>query len=376
MTLPDPSRRRFARHAAALAAVPLLPACVLDVPVIDPADYSAAVDEVIASYGLPGVLAAVRVPGDTLWREAFGKANLATGAALSLNSVFPIRSITKSYTVTVLLQLVRDGVLALDHTIDRYIGGVPNGSRITMAHLAGMQSGLVDYSAQKAFQDLFIANPQRVWTEAQLVAYALAVTPPFSPGAQYQYSNTNTVVLGMVIEALTQQTLGDAMAARIFGPLSLTNTAYPSVATLPDPHPTPYSVAVDTLVAEELPLISPTALAGSGALTSSLADLLAWGAELGSGSLIGTTLQALRKSSSRVVTNGPEYARYGLGIGQIGTWWGHTGSGFGFQVAAMHDTGSGATIAVMVNATPDGGRSDLNYAQVVFEALADVVATS
>ena len=82
----------------------------------------------------------------------------------------------------------------------------------------------------------------------------------------------------------------------------------------------------------------------------------------------------MRKSTSRLVTNGPEYVRYGLGIGQIGTWWGHTGSGLGFQVAAMNDPASKATIAVMVNATPDGGRSDLNYAQVVFEALASVVA--
>jgi D-alanyl-D-alanine carboxypeptidase len=266
-------------------------------------------------------------------------------------------------------------VLALEHPIDRYVAGVPNGTRITLAHLAGMQSGLVDYSKQQGFIDLFVANPQRVWTEQELVAFSLVKPPSFLPGAQYEYSNTNTVLLGMVVELVTGQALAEAMAARIFTPLALANTVYPDVATLPDPHPTPYSVNVSSGVVDEQPLISPTSLAGSGAITSSLNDLLAWGDELGTGSLIGTTLQDLRKSTSRLATNGPEYTRYGLGIGQIGTWWGHTGSGVGFQVAAMNDDVSGATIAVMVNATPEGGRTDLNFAQLVFEELAAVVGS-
>ena len=120
------------------------------------------------------------------------------------------------------------------------------------------------------------------------------------------------------------------------------------------------------------PRISPTSLAGSGAMTSTLADLLTWGDELGSGSLIGSTLRDLRRSRSRPVTNGPEYERYGLGIGEIDGWWGHTGSGLGYQLAVMNDPASGATIAVMVNATPAGARRDLNFAQELFEELAEV----
>jgi D-alanyl-D-alanine carboxypeptidase len=74
------------------------------------------------------------------------------------------------------------------------------------------------------------------------------------------------------------------------------------------------------------------------------------------------------------VTNGPEYDRYGLGIGILGDWWGHTGSGIGWQVATMYDPRSRATIAVMVNATPTGtDRHDLNFAQEIFEAVTAVV---
>jgi D-alanyl-D-alanine carboxypeptidase len=369
------SRRRVTQGMLALGTLPWLIACGPDEVPAAELEYAAAVRQMIAAYFLPGVLTAVRRPGQREWSAAFGKADLDSGAALTLGSTFPIRSVTKSFTVTLVLQLVRDGRLKLADTIDRYVPGVPNGHRITLADLAGMQSGLKDYSSTQGFFDLFFADFQRTWTERQLVDFGLAESPLFEPGAEYQYSNTNTVLLGMVIEAVTGQTLAEQMAARIFAPLGLAGTAYPSEPALPVPFPTPYAVDVNTGAAIELPLISPTSLAGSGAITSTLTDLLRWGDELGSGSLTGSTLAALRRTQSRPATNGPEYANYGLGLGEIDGWWGHTGSGLGYQLACMNDPLSGTTIAVMVNATPEGGRRDLNFAQEVFEALAEVVAT-
>jgi D-alanyl-D-alanine carboxypeptidase len=370
------SRRRFMQGLTAMGTLPWLVACGSDeVPAPEQA-YADAVRQMMSTHSLPGVLAAVRRPGQSEWSAAFGKADLESGAALSPHSTFPIRSVTKSFTVTLVLQWVRDGRLALTDTIDRYVAGVPNGHLITLADLAGMQSGLKDYSATQEFFDLFVADFQRVWTERQLVDFGLAESPVFAPGAEYQYSNTNTVLLGMVVEAITGQTLAEQMSARIFLPLGLAGTTYPSEPALPVPFPTPYAVDVNTGAASKLPLISPTSLAGSGAITSTLADLLTWGDELGSGSLTGSTLAALRRSQSRAVTNGPEYANYGLGLGEIDGWWGHTGSGLGYQLACMNDPVSSTTIAVMVNATPEGGRRDLNFAQEVFEALAEVATAS
>jgi D-alanyl-D-alanine carboxypeptidase len=370
------SRRHFTQGLIALGTLPWLISCNSDdVPAVE-LEYADAVHQMISTYFLPGVLAGVRRPGQRDWFGAFGKANLDSGAALVLGSTFPIRSVTKSFTVTIVLQLVRDGQLTLADTIDLYVPGVPNGNLITLADLAGMQSGLKDYSSTTAFIELFVPDLQRVWTERELVDFGLAESPVFQPGAKYQYSNTNTVLLGMVIETVTGQPLGEQMGTRIITPLGLAGTAYPTDAALRAPFPTPYEVEMSTGAASDLPQISPTSLAGSGAITSTLADLLSWGDELGSGSLIGSTLAALRRSQSRPVTNGPEYANYGLGLGEIGGWWGHTGSGLGYQLACMNDPLSGTTIAVMVNATPKGGRRDLNFAQGVFEALAEVVATT
>ena len=381
----DLSRRRLGRWAGAAALAPWLAACggggsghsgafvLPEATNAREAAYVQAVESIFAAYHPPGLLAGVRVTGEAPWLRAFGQADVASATPMALDSTFPVRSVTKSFTVTLLLQLVQAGQLALDHKIERYVDGVPNGHLINLADLAGNQSGLADYSMQPGFVEIFIQDTLHVWTPQQLVAFSFAVKPAFLPGEQYQYSNTNTVLLGMVVERVTGQPLADALALRIFAPLKLGGTRYPSSAELPPPTPTPYSVDVNTGVVDDQPLISPTSLAGSGAIASTLADLLVWGDALGRGTLLDAALQDLRKARARAVTNGPEYDRYGLGIGQIGNWWGHTGSGVGFQIATMNLASRDATVSVMVNATPEGSRRDLNLAQELFEKLAAVV---
>ncbi len=373
----DMSRRLLGRWAGATALAPWLASCGGGDTISREAEYDQALESFITSYHPPGVLAGVRVAGETPWTSVYGQADIASATPMALNSTFPLRSITKSFTVTLLLQLVQLGGVALDDKIERYIAGVPNGSLITLGDLAGNQSGLADYSAQPEFIQAFVADFLRVWTPQELLAFSFAVPPAFLPGEQYHYSNTNTVLLGLVVEALTHQSLGNALAERIFKPLGLAGTIYPSSAVLPPPAPTGYSVDIATGDFDDQPLVSPTSLAGSGAIASMLADLLVWGDALGRGALLSPELQVVRKSRARDVTNGPEYDRYGLGIGQIGNWWGHTGSGIGFQVATMNLESKSATISVMVNATPVGSRRrDLNLAQELFERLAAVIEAS
>ena len=366
-------RRTFLSRAAIACAAPsALTACLADDVTPFGTRYRNAVRRVLAQYHIPGALVSVRHPGDPEWKEAFGYADAAARTPIDPDSHFPIRSITKSFTVTLLLQLAAD---RLDSPIGPYFASIPNGDVITFADLAGMQSGIADYSATPAFRDALGADIARSFTEQELVDYAIPSSPRFSPGAQYDYSNTNTVLLGMFVEQVTSGSIPAALRRLILDPLGMTGTAYPDVIPLPSPHPTPYQVDVTTGALEALPLLSPTSLAGAGAMISTLDDLQTWAGALGDGRLIGAELQLARIGRSRVVTNGPEYDRYGLGIGILKDWWGHTGSGFGWQLATFYDPGSRATIAVMVNATPTGtSRRDLNFAQEIFEALADLVA--
>ena len=379
------SRRDLGRYAGALAVAPWLASCgggASDdsgaLPPENPREkaYERAVESVLATYRPPGVLAGVRIAGEAAWTRAFGQADIATATPMSLNSTFPIRSITKSFTVTLLLQLVKLGRVALDDKIGQYIVGVPNGDLINLADLAGNQTGLADYSQQPGFFEIFVQDTMHVWTPQELLAFAFENPPAFLPGAQYEYSNTNTVLLGQLVEVVTGQSLSDVMVEQIFKPLGLNGTRYAALPYLPAPAPVGYSVDIVTGVVYDQPLVSPTSLAGSGAIASTLTDLLVWGDALGKGALLNPALQDLRKSRARKVTNGPEYDRYGLGIGQIGNWWGHTGTGVGFQVATMNLASRSATISVMLNASPDGGRRHLNLAQELFEKLAAVVETT
>lgn len=180
----------------------------------------------------------------------------------------------------------------------------------------------------------------------------------------------------MIVQQVTGLTLAQALALRVFGPLGLSQTSYPYVVPLPSPSPTPCDVDFHSHAVEALPLISPTSLAGSGAVVSVLDDLARWARELGEGTLIGPQLQQERVQRSRPATNGPHYDRYGLGLGMLRGWQGHTGSGLGFQAAAFYDPRTAATIAVLVNATPSGAAApaELNYAEEIVLALSEVVA--
>ena len=368
------SRRAFLAGTLGAATIPLA-GCWSDDTTPVATRYQTAALRVVAKYRMPGALASVRVPGEPEWKQAFGHSDIASRTPTDPLGHYSIRSVTKSYAVTLILQLVREKRLALDDNLDAFVPGVPNGASITIADLAGMQSGIAEYTTSKAFLADWEKDFARPFTEDQLVAYAVPLSPKFAPGTEYEYSNTNTVLLGMIVEKITGQSMAQALEARIFAPLALHDTMYPYVVPLPAPHPTPYDVDFVTGATEVLPLISPTLLAAAGAMVSTIDDMQTWGRALGDGRLIGAELQLERINRSRPATNGPTYDRYGLGIGILDGWWGHTGDGVGFQAATFYDPQTLATIAVLVNATPGNNPPFLNYAEEVFRALAEVIAS-
>ncbi|HSU66084.1 MAG TPA: serine hydrolase, partial [Tepidisphaeraceae bacterium] len=136
----------------------------------------------------------------------------------------------------------------------------------------------------------------------------------------------------------------------------------------PEPHPSGYEVNPKTGEATKWGPINFSGFGAAGAMVTQLNDLLTWGKALGTGSLIGPALQQFRTSHSRPATDGPEYNRYGVGIGELKSWWGHTGEGLGAQAAVFYDPKSGSTIAVLVNST-----QHVNAATEIFKALAPLV---
>lgn len=322
------------------------------------ADIADVLQTTIDETGVPGIAVSYIGPDGPVTVHS-GVATLGDDASDDFSAdTFAYRSITKSFIVTMILQLADAGALTLDDPIEQYVPGIPRGTEITLRQLAGMRSGLPNYSASEAFQTAFAADPTREWTDAELLATVTPLPLDFEPGSRFEYSNTNTVLLGLVVEALDGRPWADSVRERITSPLELASVAYPVGPAMADPAATGYQLGEpdgeSAPDAEELPAIPFSGFSSAGGLVGTVEDLARWAEALGGGVLLNGPTQAERIATPSDPTedvNAPFYDAYGLGMGEIEGWWGHTGTGLGFQALAMHDVDTGRSIAIVLNAT-------------------------
>lgn len=313
-------------------------------------ELAAALLDTMQTYGVPGAAVAVRDPEAGDWTATAGVADIETGEPVAEDLQWPIRSITKSFTVTLLLQLADEGRVDLDDTIDTWVPEVPDGDSITLRQLATMTAGVPEYT-NDAFVDAFSEDPTATFSSEQLLDFALEGDPVSGPGEAGIYVNTSTVLLGQVVEELTGLPFDEAVAERVLGPLGLDDTLYP---TSPEGWTTSHASGYQP---DEEGLVTPptnfTVFDTAGAMVSTLDDLLVWGRALGGGDLLEQQTQRQRLVGAPL-EEGPEYDTYASGIGQLDGWWGHTGEGFGFTALVMHHRGTGATVVIAMNLSDVG----------------------
>ena len=326
-----------------------------------------ALEQVMADYDVPGAVAGVWVPDEGSWTTAVGLADIEGNVAVTTDMTWPIRSITKSYTVTLILQLADEGALSLDDTIDEYIDGITNGDQITLLQLANMSSGNAEY-VNDAFLADWMKDPAKIYTLEELNSFVIDQPAQFTPGSEYLYTNSNTNLLGGVIEKVTGQSYARALTERILTPLGQTGTTYiTNLADWTDPHPTGYQKPGDVLEAQEE---NASILGAAGSLFSTLDDGRVWAETLGTGSLLKPETQELRQIGHQIPK--PPYDLYAVGMGETNGWLGHNGEGVGFTAATFHDTATGANIVVYMNRSDVPGAHPADQA---FRALSDVLAS-
>jgi D-alanyl-D-alanine carboxypeptidase len=331
--------------------------------------YRQAVLDVKSRLHLPSVVAGVWIPGKKPWRIAEGLGDVASGTPIHVTDRFPIRSVTKSYTVTLVLQLARAKAISLDDPIGKYVPDLGELGGVNLTQLAAMESGIMNYSDTPEFQSALVAHPERYWSPRDLVNLALPFGLMWTPASRYDYSNTNTILLGMVVEQVTGRPIAEIYQEWLFEPLQMNRTSYPDSMAIPDPHPTPYYVDRATGALEACPDVNLSTFGASGGMVTTLEDFHKWGRALGEGRFVGRRLHQLRMAHSRPATSGPEYERYGLGMGELKGWWGHTGEGLGYQACTFYDPRTGGVICVLLNSAQIG----VNSAVELFKALADAV---
>ncbi|KOU64477.1 serine hydrolase domain-containing protein [Streptomyces sp. IGB124] len=344
------------------AAAPARPAVTVPAPTPTPAptpvseefpqltpavarELDGAIRKVMTEAKVPGVIVALSAPGKGTYIRSFGVADKSTGMPMSPGLNMRIGSETKTFTVTALLQLVDEGKVGLDDPIGKYVSGVPNGDRITLRELAGMRSGLFNYSADEDFGKAFLSDPRRPFTPQQLLGYSFKHPVLFEPNAKFDYSNTNLILLGLVVEKVTGQKLDDYINREVVAAAGLKQTLFPVGAQFPSPHAQGYTDQTlngKTAIATDW---NPSWGWAAGAMISNLSDLRSWAKTVATGTLLKPATQAERL---KVVPSLPG-AGYGLGIFNVQGWIGHNGSLPGYQSLTVYLPGPQATLVVLLN---------------------------
>ena len=308
---------------------------------------------------LPGLWIGIWDPDKGVYLQAYGRA-VKGGAKATIMDHGRIGSVTKTFTVTAILEQVAAGKLTLDSTIAEILPDLarryPAISQVTVDQLAGMRSGIEDYGNTGIVIKGVAANPGKAWSANDLIDAAM--TLPLSAPGTGGYSTTNTIILGKMLEKLTgtpvEQVVTDV--ARRAG-MTQSVLQAPAVTQMPAPASHGYVAASG---AKELAGIGAAIVPGTdvsewnvswgqagGGMYSTIADLGKWAATGLGSSLLPPDLVAKRLATQKI----PE-GYYGLGIDDWGQGWiGHTGQIIGWESMVAYNTRTGAAFVTIVNET-------------------------
>ncbi len=323
------------------------------------------------SQPVPGAAVGVWASGGRSFVKGIGAGQLSPHVAMSLNDKFRIGSNTKTFVVTVLLQLAQEGRLGLDDTVARFKLNVnmPDADRITIRQLAEMRSGLLDLYALPAFQALDI-KPQAKFDRHHWLQLALDQPRLFAPGTSYNYSNTNYMLLGMIIEAVTKDTVERQIETRLLVPLGLRNTTFPvSDPNMPSPYAHGYMLDAKGAWEDESVALPPSVSWAAGAMISDMADMKTWVKAYVTGTVNSAATQ---KERLTCIPIGKPNMAFGLGIGCSAGWFGYTGGITGYNTGAYYLPEVDATIIALVN-TQQQPKDKPDVASAIFRDVARVL---
>jgi D-alanyl-D-alanine carboxypeptidase len=321
---------------------------------------------------VPGVLVGVWDGTGREYVRAFGFADLAKRRPLTPADHFRIGSNTKTFVVAVLLQLVDEKRLSLDDPIGRFPIGVtvPDADKITVRELCQMRSGLFEaYDTPQMAQ----ANVKSDMTfdPRTIVAWAVRQRPYFPPNQGYHYSNTNYLILGLIVESLTHDTVGNEIRKRLLVPFHLANTVYPETQTMPDPWAHGYGLDKNRRWKDVSGTIPVSLMGAAGAMVSNMSDIKRWIGLYVTGK---TSAPATYRALTQCVPTGEPGLGFGLGLGCSAGWYGYTGGLPGYNTADYYFPATGATIVAWVDIQANAPAPGV--ANAMFRDIARIITPS
>lgn len=354
-------------------------------------DLESKVRKILRKLQVPGAIVSLRSQVYTPFTLLYGHANLDGKIRVKSNDVFRIGSVTKTFTGIVFLQLYQEGKVKLNDPVSKYLVGIPDGDKITISDIGYMRSGIANYFLNPQVDAAIDRDPLREYIPAELFASGITLPQVFSPGTNFQYSNTNTIILGLIIERLTGKSLAVNITERIIRPLRLRHTVFQEGYRLPRPHMDGYECQGqdDDDIDPPAPLVrsnkrhlghnenitiiakrsvrSPScppvwnnitdfnmSIAwAAGAISSVISDMHRY-AKYAIGKHVFLDRKATHKQrtwmSSRVIEPYGLVESYGFQLIKLGTFLGHNGSIPGYNTYVLCEIETRTTLVIAVNA--------------------------
>ena len=310
----------------------------------------------------PGVVAYVGFAGDEA-QGAYGLADLETGEALALDSLFRIASVTKPLVATIVLQLTEAGDIDLDAPIADYLpayiaDNVMNAEDATIRQMLQMTSGIFNYTESDAFDDAVYDDFSHMWTAEDVIEFTYGVDADFDAGTDYYYSNSNYILAQLIIESVTGNSLADELDERIFAPAGMDSCYLETADRFAEGIVRGYEFYDEF---EDITEINDGTGLGDGGVVCSASDLAKFLPALVDGVYLG---EDMLEAMFDTVDDGYGGA-YGLGIGYDETEYGlmlnHDGATSGFQSVMSYLPDDDVVIVLLTNNFDSDIMQDLAY---------------
>ena len=332
-------------------------------------DNSDTLISIIQSYtdrGLPGVILYVSDSSAGEFAYASGYSNIASGETMTYEHSMRIGSITKTYTAALILDMHERGEMdidskASDYLDDSLVSTVDNLGEVTVKQLLNHTSGIFNYTETSMFGLTMLNDMDRIWTYADALKCIAQENAYFDPGTGFHYSNTNYIILGLIVESVTGHSFADMLDSRIIKPCNLNNTYYYPDRTKPEGLAHGYCDMYGNGQICDATEFTMGHMTPDGGIISTAGDMSLFFNSLLNGNILNQSTVDLMTERNETGDSGDEY---GLGLAftktDCGTAVGHSGSMYGYN-AEMHTfpennvtyillvNGSGKTISPLID---------------------------
>jgi len=244
----------------------------------------------MTNHNIPGTIVGVWLYKKKPIIIAKGKANIKTGKNIKSHLKVRIGSITKSFVTTIILQLVDEGKVSLNDRLYKFLPEIPNSKEITIRHLCNHTSGIFNYLDDDECWNSFNNELLRKWTPHEILKITIKHKPYCKPGERWGYSNTNAIILGIIIEQLTGNRLEEEINKRICKPLNLSNTYLPIAPFIFGEYCHGYIKKNENDTFEDVSILDPSMAWAAGGMISNLYDLNKWASVLAKGDLLSNNM--------------------------------------------------------------------------------------